>query len=64
MHAGQSHTDYKELYEEQLTLTAALTHELTQLKKMIFGSRRERFIPAPDATKKDLQLHLILMPRP
>lgn len=67
MQQAQSHTNFKELYEEQLTLAAelsdkvtALTHELTQIKKMIFGSRQERFIPAPDATKKDLQLALDL----
>lgn len=62
---SQSPHDYKELYEEQLTVTAglsdkltALTHELAQLKKMIFGSRRERFIPAAEASKAELQLVL------
>ena len=59
--------DYKDLYEAQLTLSAdlsdkvtALTHELAELKKIIFGTRRERFIPAPEATRKDLQLALDL----
>jgi transposase len=44
--------DYKVLYEEQkaqneaLQLTVStLRHELDQLKKMIYGSRHERFIP-------------------
>jgi len=44
--------DYKALYEEQkaqneaLQLTVAtLRHELDQLKKMIYGSRHERFVP-------------------
>ena len=44
--------DYKALYEEQkaqneaLQLTVStLRHELDQLKKMIYGSRHERFIP-------------------
>src|ERR1700722_3390602 len=52
--------DYKALYEQeklknealhsalsslQIT-TAALRHELDQLKKMIFGSRHERFVAA------------------
>jgi len=44
--------DYKALYEEQkaqneaLQLTiSALRHELDQLKKIIYGSRHERFIP-------------------
>jgi len=35
--------DYKALYEEQKVINAALRHELDQLKKMIFGSRHERF---------------------
>ena len=67
MQANQSSNDYKVLYEEQLTLTAdlsdkvdALTHELARLKKMIFGTRKERFIPAPEATRSDLQLALDL----
>ncbi|TAN15272.1 MAG: IS66 family transposase [Chitinophagaceae bacterium] len=45
--------DYKLLYEQQLSLTTelefkiqVLTHQLDQLKKMIFGSRSERFIPS------------------
>ena len=44
--------DYKALYEEQkaqneaLQLTVStLHHELDQLKKMIYGSKHERFIP-------------------
>ena len=38
--------DYKALYEEQKVINAALRHELDQLKKMIFGSRHERFVGA------------------
>ena len=67
MRADQSYSDYKDLYEEQLTISAdlsdkvtALSHELAQLRKMIFGARRERFIPAPGATRSDLQLALDL----
>jgi transposase len=37
--------DYKVLYEEQKLINAALRHEMDQLKKMIFGSRQERFLP-------------------
>jgi transposase len=37
---------------------AVVTFELNQLKKMVFGSRRERFIPAPGITKAELQLAL------
>src|SRR5829696_4317519 len=36
--------DYKALYEESQLRIASLKHELDQLKKMIFGSRHERFI--------------------
>lgn len=39
---------------------AYLTYELNQIRKMVFGSRRERFIAAADATKKDIQLALDL----
>jgi transposase len=38
--------DYKILYEEALEKKAALMHELEQLKKLIFGSKSEKFIPA------------------
>jgi transposase len=37
--------DYKVLYEQQMIEIAALRHELDQLKKMIFGSKHERFEP-------------------
>ncbi len=38
----------------------ALSADLAQLRRMIFGARTERFIPAPDATCTDLQLALDL----
>ena len=48
--------DYKELYEAAEKRNAAselriikLESELAQLKKMIFGSRQERFVPLPSA---------------
>ena len=54
------------MYEQQLTLNADLnyaiadlTHQLEQLKKMIFGSRHERFV-ATDDNKTNLQLSLAL----
>ncbi len=37
--------DYKELYEASELRIAKLEAELAQLKKMIFGSRQERFVP-------------------
>ena len=39
--------DYKELYEASILRIAKLESELAQLKKMIFGSRQERFVPLP-----------------
>jgi transposase len=38
-----THTDYKALYEESQLVITQLRHEPDQLKKMIFGSRQERF---------------------
>lgn len=37
--------DYQVLYEQAQLSIASLKHELDQLKKMIFGSRHERFVP-------------------
>jgi transposase len=39
--------DYKHLYEQEQLKVAALSHELSQLKKLLFGSRQERFIAEP-----------------
>jgi len=38
--------DYKPLYEDLQLKYDRVVHELEQLKKMIFGSRHERFIPS------------------
>lgn len=66
----QTTVDYKALYEQQLKITAdlhfameSLKHEIAQLKKMIFGSRHERFQAADpqNLLKKDsIQLTLDL----
>jgi len=48
--------DYKALYEEQKLINAALRHELDQLKKMIFGSKHERFVPASPESQLTLGL--------
>ena len=42
----QKATDYKVLKEESTLETASLKHELSNLKRLIFGSKNERFIPA------------------
>lgn len=41
--------DYKKLYEQGQLKIASLSHELANLKKLIFGSRQERFVPEPAA---------------
>jgi transposase len=53
------HTDYKLLYEQSQATIVALTHQLDQLKKMIFGSKSERFVPAV-ADHQSAQLSLAL----
>jgi transposase len=74
MQLEQEHIDYKQLYEQQLAenrqlsklveakvdQVTALSAEIAQLRKMIFGVRTERFIPSPDATPAQLQLALDL----
>lgn len=64
-----AHTDYKVLYEEVIlkfdalqVKYAALEHEVAQLKKMIFGSKHERFIPSennPSQLTLDIQAEQI-----
>lgn len=58
----QTSVDYKIRYEQQLKITTdlqfaieAFKHEIAQLKKMIFGSRNERFeaVDADNLLKKD-----------
>jgi transposase len=39
-------TDYKEKYDALYLEHVSLRHELDQLKRLVFGSRHERFIPA------------------
>ena len=57
MQAVAEHPDYKALYEQAELKITSLTLELEKLKKMIFGSRQERFV-ATDDTKVNLQLSL------
>lgn len=52
--------DYKKLYEQEVLKVASLNHELQSLKKLIFGSRQERFVPEPvsgQAVQGSLGLH-------
>ena len=66
MQAAAGHINYKVLYEQQLEkiaalngMVAVLSHQLEQLKKMVFGSKSERFEPVGN-TKDSLQLKLNL----
>jgi transposase len=66
--------DYKQLYEQQIVVIekmtqqldahvdkmAILSAEIAKLRKMIFGVKIERFVPAADATASELQLALDL----
>lgn len=50
--------DYKTLYEKVVEQNATLQHELANLKRLIFGSKNERFIPAessPSQLSLDIQ---------
>jgi len=40
--------DYRRLYEESQIRIVSLERQLSQLQKMIFGSRHERFVPADE----------------
>jgi len=57
-----AHTDYKALYEQSQFQIVQLRHELDQLKKMIFGSRQERFVP--DQSTDPAQLSIGLSAKP
>lgn len=59
MQATQADKDYKLLYEEMEVKCTLLLHELDKLKKMIFGSKHERFV-ATDPNVPSAQLSLAL----
>lgn len=52
-----AHTDYKGLYESSQMKIVELEQQLSRLKKMIFGSRHERFIPS-DINPSQLSLNI------
>ena len=65
MQTAEQHIDYKVLYEqsqaviEQLQFTVStLKHEMDQMKKMIFGSKHERFVPSDNTNSRQLSLDL------
>lgn len=49
--------DYKALYEESALEVTTLKHELANLKRLIFGSKNERFLPA-ESTSSQLSLDM------
>lgn len=53
--------DYKFLYEQSQVRIIALEQQLTQLQKMIFGARQERFVPT-DPSHPQLALNLNTVP--
>ena len=58
----QEATDYKVLYEESAFEIASLKQELANLKRLIFGSKNERFIPAeacPSQLSLDMQAEAV-----
>lgn len=50
--------DYKSLCEQLRTENAFLKQELAQLKKIIFGSRQERFMPTDASITQQLSLNV------
>ena len=60
MQATAEHIDYKALYEQAELKIAALAFELEKLKKMIFGSKQERFVSAAGQDNPQLTLDLDL----
>ena len=58
MQATATHIDYKVLYEQGQAEIAFLKQELAQLKKIIFGSKHERFVAADATTPQQLALNI------
>jgi transposase len=54
----QTAVDYKAKYEEALGQIACLQHRIDELKRLIFGSKNERFIPSPDSSPSQLTLDI------
>jgi transposase len=50
--------DYKAKYEEASFQVIQLRHELDQLKRLVFGSRHERFVPSTPEEQLSLALDL------
>jgi transposase len=59
-------TTYKEKYEEATLQIVQLKHELGQLKRLIFGSKHERFIPlnSPEQLSLGFNIDTVQTPLP
>jgi transposase len=62
MAEAAAHNDYKALYEQSQLQVVRLCHELDQLKKMIFGTRQERFMPDQSTDPAQLSMGLSAEP--
>ena len=56
--------NYKEKYEDIFILYTQLQHELDQLKRLVFGSRHERFVPATAQEQLALVLNVDVIESP
>jgi transposase len=54
----QTPADYKVKYEEALGEIASLKHQLNEMKRLIFGSKHERFIASSDTSPSQLALDI------
>jgi len=60
MRPVETPSDYQLLYEDLQVKYSGVLHQLEALKKMIFGSKSERFISAADSPSISQQLSLLL----
>src|SRR5690349_21057089 len=58
MQQAAEHIDYKGLYEQAELKIASLSFELNKLRKLIYGSKHERFVPADNQDGAQLVLDL------
>ena len=54
--------NYKEKYEDIFVKYTHLQHELDQLKRLVFGSRHERFVPLAPQEQLALGLNVAAAP--
>jgi transposase len=52
MQSATPDIDYKALYDQAQLQIIALQHQLSQLQKLVYGSKTEKFIPAGNHTSQ------------